>query len=213
MNQELDRQCGKGCDADKTNKDKCKGTCTTQTRSCAGFSCPTGMSCSNIGRVETETEAQCIYEICDIKRRPRSCDDDQNNKVSLAISFIDEDDGYGGGKNSDWNQWRSKNPGNYFYLANVSGGSVAPPSGFDGARISVPRGGTIDLFSQLSGVLGNVGSVSMWIDNSGSMTSADVAGTTSLFQQKCRAAGIGVCSGAGGNENWIRPHIGGFGCS
>ena len=126
--------------------------------------------------------------------------------------MIDEDDGYGGGKNSDWNRWRANNPNGYFYLGKVSGnGGVAPPSGFDGASIGIPRGGTMDLFGALGGIMKNVGSVSLWVDNSGSMTSGDVAGTVSLFLSKCQAAGIGVCSKAGANENWIAPHnSGGF---
>ena len=188
--------------------DQCKGQCQTVSTSCTGFSCPPGYNCKLTGRIEVGGDAVCVYENCDPSRRPAFCDNEESLETILSVSVIDEDDNYPRGtKNSNWAAFRASYPTRPFYVL-APGGSVSPPAGWNGGSYSVARmPGVSNWFSLLSGPLANARAVLLWIDNSGSMTTATVSGSLSLFRQNCQAAGIAVCTKSGSTENWIAPHI------
>ncbi len=212
LRQQVSRICQKVCG--NTNPiDQCKGSCRTTALPCTGFSCPSGSNCTLTGRIEANGQATCIYEICDPSQRPDYCNDEQDLKITISVSVIDEDSDYSPGqKNADWAAYRASYPDRPFYVL-APGGYVAPPAGWNGGTYSVARmPGVSNWFSLLSGPLANASSVLLWIDNSGSMTTGTVSGSLSLFRTNCAAAGIRVCTKSGGSENWIGPHIGGGWC-
>ena len=135
-----------------------------------------------------------------------------------CIAVIDENDGVV--PTTDWNNFYAAHPNREFNLLDVAGGGVVgiPTSGTPGisenfnvynvnrdSGISSDRSDwfTIVGLSDLpSGSL-----VSLWIDNSGSMTKNDVLSSYNLFIEKCNNAGIGVDETFGYGENYIQPFI------
>jgi len=135
-----------------------------------------------------------------------------------CIAVIDENNG--DIPTTDWNNFYAAHPNREFNLLDVAGEGVVgiPTSNTPGisenfnvynvnrdSGISSDRSDwfTIVGLSDLpSGSL-----VSLWIDNSGSMTKNDVLSSYNLFIEKCNNAGIGVEETSGYGEDYIQPFI------
>ena len=135
-----------------------------------------------------------------------------------------------------WSQFRAKWPERPFYLLEPKGGwggySTPMPAGEE-SRIKIPQrfideviGGVSAFYSQVNRDRGQVSQLTDWytlingdalpegaeialfVDNSGSMTTAHVQASYDLFLQKLTARNIGIIVVEDFNEDWIGPFMG-----
>ena len=137
-----------------------------------------------------------------------------------CIAVIDEDSS--GDAYTDWNNFYELHPNRKFYLMDVPGGYVGVPSTsqngvienfrkFDVNRDNGVAAEQSDWFA-LAGISADAGYslVSLWVDNSGSMTPANVQASLDLFLAKCSNVGLTVeqaANPASYNESYIQPFI------
>ena len=131
-----------------------------------------------------------------------------------CIAVIDESSGYlSNDLNADWSAFREAWPNRPFFVLQVGPRPrVEIPTLFDGRVIDVGRFVT-DNWLELCDLenLGEGKGIYIWIDNSGSMTTAHVQGSYDLFLSRCAALGISVRQTEGNiDEEYIRPFIYGF---
>lgn len=135
-----------------------------------------------------------------------------------------------------WAQFRQKWPDRPFYLLEPVGGwggfSTPMPAGEE-SRIKIPQqfideviGGVSAFYNQVSRDRGQVSQATDWyelingdalpegaeialfVDNSGSLTTAQVQASYNLFLEKLAARNIGIIVVEDFNEDWIGPFMG-----
>eukprot|EP00547_Thalassionema_nitzschioides_P001901 CAMPEP_0194200178 /NCGR_PEP_ID=MMETSP0156-20130528/895_1 /TAXON_ID=33649 /ORGANISM="Thalassionema nitzschioides, Strain L26-B" /LENGTH=929 /DNA_ID=CAMNT_0038925145 /DNA_START=54 /DNA_END=2843 /DNA_ORIENTATION=+ len=138
-----------------------------------------------------------------------------------CIAVIDEDDNFGNPDQFDtWELFRADYPYRRFCLLIVesTGSTVNPPANFlsDTRAISVAvrRDNGNDPLKEdwftLCNVKSNQHTVALWIDNSGSMYTSNVASSKALFESKLLDKGILLNLQVSNAENWIDPFIASF---
>jgi hypothetical protein len=148
------------------------------------------------------------YSLTELPPRGEGCGTD-----FPCIAVIDESSAYDSGAlNADWSAFKQAWPRRPFFILRVNPpGTVEIPASYDGRVIDIGRNITEDWFALcgFENLAPNSG-VIIWIDNSGSMTTADVQGSYSLFLFRCETASILVTEKEGDNEAYIAPFISGF---
>ena len=150
----------------------------------------------------------------------------------LCISVIDEDSNYdangGAARDGDWSSFRAAWPERKFFLLRPNTESrVGLPAGWDGTGpIQVNRdegnsGNASDWYTlcNLDENLAKGGKIALFVDNSGSMTTATVQASYDLFRTKLAARikndepdpvtieNDRLIPVIDRSERWIRPHI------
>jgi hypothetical protein len=130
---------------------------------------------------------------------------------AICVSVIDETSPGIEVQTADWNAFRAKWPTRpFFVLVPPSPEEVILPAGWDGTRIGVNREPGVSDWFNLMG-LGNLDTrplILLFIDNSGSMTTADVIGSLDLFRQRCKENCFQIgATIANTSERYILPFI------
>jgi hypothetical protein len=130
---------------------------------------------------------------------------------AICVSVIDETSPGIEVQTADWNAFRAKWPNRpFFVLVPPSPEEVILPIGWDGTRIDVNREpGVSDWFNLMElGDLETRPLILLFIDNSGSMTTADVIGSLDLFRQRCKENCFQIgATIANTSERYILPFI------
>ena len=155
-----------------------------------------------------------------------------------AVGWMNDSRYHGPLPNVDeaWSQFRAKWPDRPFYLLEPKGGwggySTPMPAGEE-SRIKIPQqfideviGGVSAFYNQVNRDRGQVAQATDWyklingdalpegaeialfVDNSGSMTTAHVQASYNLFLEKLAARNIGIIVVEDFNEDWIGPFMG-----
>jgi hypothetical protein len=136
-------------------------------------------------------------------------------QIAPCIAVIDETTPGLATQTADWNNFRAAWPRRPFYtlVPDTSTSSVISPTGYDGVKALVNRdSGDVanrsDWFEICSlGDLATGQPVFLFVDNSGSMTTATVQASYDLFLSKCAVAGLPIYSVTEADERYIRPFI------
>lgn len=136
-------------------------------------------------------------------------------EIAPCISVIDETSPGLSVQTTDWDNFRAAWPIRPFYtlIPSVDISQVIAPTGYDGIRAQVNRdGGNTSLASDWFAICGlsslsSGQSVFLFVDNSGSMTTATVQASYNLFLSNCAAANLPVLSVTNAAERYIEPFI------
>ena len=162
------------------------------------------------------TVQRVFRQECNVEGLPIQClDASLNGDNVLSMSVIDEDDGFqASARNNAWATWRRTNPQRPFMLM-VPGDKdrVTLPNGYDGFSYEVgrPQGGApiTDWWQLISqNIPPSVTTIDIWVDNSGSMTTATVQPDIQNFINNAILNGYIVreLDHPEFGENWISVH-------
>jgi hypothetical protein len=139
---------------------------------------------------------------------------------AVVISVIDESSPTASTISNDWNSFRNNYPNRVFWLLQPAGRSPSElkvPSSYiadskANGPVTVNRDrGTVSQRSDWFSICGleslSAGSVvSLAVDNSGSMTTAQVRASYDFFKQRCSIAGLRLVEQSMSGERWAPPH-------
>jgi hypothetical protein len=202
-------------------------TCNTNVPCNDNNKCTTDTAVCPIGT----TTGECVFTPSVSCTSGFSCDPftglcKKNDELIPCVAVIDEDDNFGGNQQQLWNQFRTKYPSRPFCLLIPNANSFPinntismPPNFINDTLVTIKNGlirdnGNVSLAYDWRTMCGlnsytsaNVPWVGLFVDDSGSMTRAEVIASINKFQQDMNKSNIQIKEVVNGNENWILPFL------